>query len=79
YQWFFHPVWHITGKENSDNNYAQGHCTIDREIIDLILDRIHKLASNFRVLLKKKKNLEKKIFVFHIFVGETDSGFTSYL
>ncbi|XP_006895653.1 PREDICTED: tubulin alpha-4A chain-like [Elephantulus edwardii] len=34
----------ITGKEDAANNYARGHYTIGKEIIDLVLDRIRKLA-----------------------------------
>uniref|UniRef100_A0A8C2NXK7 Tubulin/FtsZ GTPase domain-containing protein n=1 Tax=Capra hircus TaxID=9925 RepID=A0A8C2NXK7_CAPHI len=40
----FHPQQLITGKKDAANNYAQGHCTIGKEIIDLFLDRIQKLA-----------------------------------
>ena len=34
----------ITGKEDAANNYARGHYTIGKEIIDLTTDRIRKLA-----------------------------------
>ena len=34
----------ITGKEDAANNYARGHYTIGKEIVDLVLDRIRKLA-----------------------------------
>ncbi|KAB0343719.1 hypothetical protein FD754_020645, partial [Muntiacus muntjak] len=43
----FHPEQFITGKEDAANNYAQGHCTIGKEIIDLFLDQIRKLADYF--------------------------------
>ena len=33
-----------TGKEDAANNYARGHYTIGKEIIDLTTDRIRKLA-----------------------------------
>jgi hypothetical protein len=36
----------ITGKEDAANNYARGHYTIGKEIIDNTLDRIRKLADN---------------------------------
>uniref|UniRef100_A0A914S295 Tubulin/FtsZ GTPase domain-containing protein n=1 Tax=Parascaris equorum TaxID=6256 RepID=A0A914S295_PAREQ len=36
----------ITGKEDAANNYARGHYTIGKEIIDLTLDRIRRLADN---------------------------------
>ena len=44
YRQLFHPEQLITGKEDATNNYAQGHCTIGKEIIDLFLDQIRKLA-----------------------------------
>lgn len=30
----------ITGKEDAANNYARGHYTVGREIIDVVMDRI---------------------------------------
>uniref|UniRef100_A0AC11CQG9 Uncharacterized protein n=1 Tax=Ovis aries TaxID=9940 RepID=A0AC11CQG9_SHEEP len=44
YRQLFHPEQLITGKEDAANNYARGHYTIGKEIIDLVLDRIRKLA-----------------------------------
>ncbi|XP_078579658.1 uncharacterized protein LOC144863887 [Branchiostoma floridae x Branchiostoma japonicum] len=43
YRQLFHPEQLITGKEDAANNYARGHYTIDigKEIVDLVLDRIH--------------------------------------
>ncbi|KAK7805995.1 hypothetical protein U0070_023752 [Myodes glareolus] len=40
----FHPEQLITAKEDAANNYACGHYTIGKEIIDLVLDRICKLS-----------------------------------
>ena len=34
------------GKEDAANNFARGHYTIGKEIVDLVLDRIRKLADN---------------------------------
>ena len=34
----------LSGKEDAANNYARGHYTIGKEIVDLVLDRIRKLA-----------------------------------
>ncbi|KAK2516395.1 hypothetical protein Q9233_013686 [Columba guinea] len=45
YRQLFHPEQLITGKEDAANNYARGHYTIGKEIIDLVLDRIRKLMS----------------------------------
>ena len=46
YRQLFHPEQLITGKEDAANNYARGHYTIGKEIIDLVLDRIRKLVRN---------------------------------
>uniref|UniRef100_A0A8D2J7Z8 Tubulin/FtsZ GTPase domain-containing protein n=1 Tax=Varanus komodoensis TaxID=61221 RepID=A0A8D2J7Z8_VARKO len=46
YRQLFHPEQLITGKEDAANNYARGHYTIGKEIIDLVLDRIRKLVSD---------------------------------
>ncbi|EDL85593.1 rCG64198 [Rattus norvegicus] len=40
----FHPEELITDKEDAANNCACGHYTMGKEIVDLVLDRIHKLA-----------------------------------
>merc|ERR1711944_48502 len=44
YRQLFHPEQLITGKEDAANNYARGHYTIGKEIVDNCLDRIRKLA-----------------------------------
>jgi len=44
YRSLFHPEQLITGKEDAANNYARGHYTIGKEIVDLCLDRIRKLS-----------------------------------
>ena len=46
YRQLFHPEQLISGKEDAANNYARGHYTIGKEIVDLCLDRIRKLADN---------------------------------
>ncbi|KAH8056746.1 hypothetical protein JL721_9864 [Aureococcus anophagefferens] len=38
----------ISGKEDAANNYARGHYTIGKEIVDLVLDRIRKLCGQLR-------------------------------
>ncbi|KRZ19244.1 Tubulin alpha-3 chain [Trichinella zimbabwensis] len=67
----FHPEQLITGKEDAANNYARGHYTIGKEIIDLVLDRIRRLAENCTGL--------QGFLIFHSFGGGTGSGFTSLL
>uniref|UniRef100_A0A674ADG5 Tubulin, alpha 7 like n=1 Tax=Salmo trutta TaxID=8032 RepID=A0A674ADG5_SALTR len=45
YRQLFHPEQLITGKEDAANNYARGHYTIGKEIVDLVLDRVRKLTN----------------------------------
>jgi len=71
YKSLFHPEQLITGKEDAANNYARGHYTIGKEIIDNVLDRIRKLSDNCSGL--------QGFLVFHSFGGGTGSGFTSLL
>ena len=46
YRQLFHPEQLISGKEDAANNFARGHYTVGKEIVDLCLDRIRKLADN---------------------------------
>lgn len=39
-----HPEQLISDKEDAANNYARGHYTIGKQIIDLVLDRLRKLS-----------------------------------
>ncbi|XP_072730016.1 LOW QUALITY PROTEIN: tubulin alpha-5 chain-like [Ciconia boyciana] len=71
YRQLFHPEQMITGKEDAANNYARGHYTIGKEIIDQVLDRIRKLADQCTGL--------QGFLVFRSFGGGTGSGFTSLL
>ena len=43
----FHPEQLISGKEDAANNYARGHYTIGKEIVDLCLDRICRSSNLF--------------------------------
>ncbi|THD23873.1 Tubulin alpha chain [Fasciola hepatica] len=71
YRQLFHPETLITAKEDAANNYARGHYTHGREIVDCVLDRIRKLAEKCIGL--------KSFLIFHSFGGGTGSGFTSLL
>ncbi|KAE8751549.1 hypothetical protein FOCC_FOCC001796 [Frankliniella occidentalis] len=44
YRSLFHPEQLITGKEDAANNYARGHYSIGRDMIDNVVDRVRKLA-----------------------------------
>ncbi|XP_062028586.1 tubulin alpha-2 chain-like [Rosa rugosa] len=46
YRQLFHPEQLISGKEDAANNFSRGHYTIGKEIVDLCLDLIRKLADN---------------------------------
>ena len=71
YRDLFHPEQMITGKEDAANNYARGHYTVGKEIIDSVLDRVRRLADNCTCL--------QGFLIFHSFGGGTGSGFTSLL
>ncbi|OLY84207.1 Tubulin alpha-1C chain [Smittium mucronatum] len=71
YRQLYHPDQLITGKEDAANNYARGHYTVGKEIIDSVLDRIRKLADNCTGL--------QGFLVFHSFGGGTGSGFGALL
>jgi len=71
YRQLYHPEQLISGKEDAANNYARGHYTIGKDIVDLVLDRIRKLADNCTGL--------QGFMVFHSFGGGTGSGFGALL
>jgi hypothetical protein len=52
----------ITGKEDAANNYARGHYTVGKEIIDLVLDRLRKLSDQCTGL--------QGFLIFHSFGGK---------
>lgn len=45
YKGLFHPDQLITGKEDAANNFARGHYTVGRQVVDEVLDRVRKLVS----------------------------------
>ncbi|XP_050977545.1 tubulin, alpha 7 like [Labeo rohita] len=71
YRQLFHPEQLITGKEDAANNYARGHYTIGKEIVDVVTDHIRKLCDQCTGL--------QGFFIFHSFGGGTGSGFASLL
>ena len=71
YRALFHPDQMITGKEDAANNYARGHYTIGKELIEVAMDRIKRMADQCSGL--------QGFLVFHSFGGGTGSGFTSLL
>jgi tubulin alpha len=71
YRSLFHPETLITGKEDAANNYARGHYTIGKELIDPVMEKLRRLADNCTGL--------QGFFVFHSFGGGTGSGFGALL
>lgn len=71
YRYLFRPEELISGKEDAANNYARGHYTVGKEIIDLVVERIRRQTENCTGL--------QGFLVFHSFGGGTGSGFTSLL
>nr|XP_015215669.1 PREDICTED: tubulin alpha-1C chain-like [Lepisosteus oculatus] len=69
YRQLYHPEQLISGKEDAANNYARGHYTIGKEIIDSVLDRIRKMATWSRLDHKFDLMYAKRAFV-HWYVGE---------
>lgn len=37
----------ISGKEDAANNYARGHYTIGKEMVDNVIDRIRRVSGKF--------------------------------
>lgn len=71
YRQLYHPEQLISGKEDAANNYARGHYTVGKEIVDTALDRIRKLADNCSGL--------QGFLVFSSVGGGTGSGLGSLL
>jgi tubulin alpha len=67
----FNPEYMLTGKEDAANNYARGHYTVGKEMLDRCLDRVRRLAEQCSGL--------QGFLVFHSVGGGTGSGFGSLL
>ncbi|KAH3679984.1 hypothetical protein WICPIJ_008460 [Wickerhamomyces pijperi] len=71
YKDFFHPEQLITGKEDAANNYARGHYTVGRDLLDDVMDRIRRMSDQC-------DGLQGFLFT-HSLGGGTGSGFGSLL
>nr|NP_001187422.1 tubulin alpha-2 chain [Ictalurus punctatus]ADO28622.1 tubulin alpha-2 chain [Ictalurus punctatus] len=69
YKDLFHPEQMITGKEDAANNYARGHYTVGKQIIETVLERLNRVVENCDSL--------QGFFFSHSSGGGTGSGFTS--
>lgn len=67
----YHPEYLIKGKEDAANNYARGHYTVGKEIVETVLDKIRRVADNCQSL--------QGFLIYHSFGGGTGSGFGSLL
>jgi tubulin alpha len=71
YKNLYHPSDLISGSEDAANNFARGHYTVGKEMIDKVMDRLRKIADNCTSL---------QGFLIHTSVGGgTGSGFGSLL
>jgi len=71
YSELYHPDQLIHGKEDAANNYARGHYTVGKELIDKSLARIRKIADQCDGL--------QGFIISHSVGGGTGSGFASLL
>lgn len=44
YRDLFHPELLVSGKEDAANNYARGHYTIGKELVDTVVDKVRRVA-----------------------------------
>jgi tubulin alpha len=71
YKRLYHPEQLISGKEDAANNYARGHYTVGKNIVDTALDRVRRLAESCKGL--------QGFLIFHAVGGGTGSGLGSLL
>lgn len=71
YKQLFHPESMISHREDASNNYARGHYTIGKELIDPVMERVRKVADNCSGL--------QGFILFHSFGGGTGSGLGALL
>ena len=48
YAKLFHPDQMITGKEDAANNYARGHYTVGKDLLDQVIDKVNKVTEQCR-------------------------------
>ncbi|XP_025094504.1 tubulin alpha-8 chain-like [Pomacea canaliculata] len=71
YRQLFHPDQMMTGKEDAANNFARGHYTVGKEMVDGVVERIQKMVEQCDGL--------QGFMLFHSLGGGTGSGFASLL
>ncbi|KAG0228908.1 Tubulin alpha-3C/D chain [Actinomortierella wolfii] len=71
YRDLYHPETLVTGREDAANNYARGHYTIGKELVDSVAEKVRRLADNCSGL--------QGFILFHSFGGGTGAGFGALL
>jgi len=71
YKSLYRPGNMISGKEDAANNFARGHYTVGKEILEDVLEEIRREVEN--------ASGPQGFFIFHSFGGGTGSGFASLL
>ena len=71
YSKIYHPEFFVSGKEDAANNFARGHYTVGRDMIDRVNDKLRKLVDNC-------DNVQG-FLINHSVGGGTGSGLTSLL
>lgn len=66
YKRLFHPEQLLSGKEDAANNYARGHYTLGKEMLEFVVEKIRKQADACDSL--------QGVFLFHAAGGGTGSG-----
>lgn len=67
----FHPGQLLNTKEDAANNFARGNLTVGRDLIDIVMDKIRKMA--------EQSNSLQGLMLYHSFGGGTGSGFSALL
>ena len=71
YRQLFRPDNLVSGKEDAANNFARGHYTVGKDMLENVVEQIRKEAEN--------AVSPQGFFIFHSFGGGTGSGFASLL
>jgi tubulin alpha len=86
YRQLFHPELLLSGKEDAANNYARGHYTIGKEMVDSVVEKIRRVAGKVYARdrdrwLTRTDNCSslQGFLIFHSFGGGTGSGFGALL
>lgn len=71
YKQLFHPEQLISGKEDAANNFARGHYTIGKEILEPVFDTVRRVVDQC--------DSPQGFIIFHSLGGGTGAGFGSLL